>query len=112
MLIIDKKIILSKRLTDNQKKEIINGFSNGKSIDELADKFGYTKLTIIRNLKKDVGEDKYNILIKRSKSDKSNLFISEESEGKLPTNQSKNNKSIISSRSFWRPISTKSRKWV
>ena len=53
---------MSKRLTDNQKKEIINEFTNGKSIDELADKFGYTKLTIIRNLKKDVGEDKYNIL--------------------------------------------------
>ena len=91
---------MSKRLTDNQKKEIINEFTNGKSIDDLADKFGYTKLTIIRNLKKDVGEEKYNILIKRSKSDKSNLFISEESEGKSLKKQSKNIKSINSSREF------------
>ena len=57
MLFIDKNYFESKRLTDNQKKEIINEFTNGKSIDDLADKFGYTKLTIIRKLKKLLGRN-------------------------------------------------------
>ena len=53
---------MAKRITENQKKEITKLFSKGKSIDILSEKFSCTKLTIIRNLKKDLGELKYKEL--------------------------------------------------
>ena len=42
---------MPKRLSDTQKKEIIKGFLNGESIDNLAENFECTKLTISRNIK-------------------------------------------------------------
>ena len=47
-----------------KKKEIIKGFFNGKTIDELSKVYNYTKLTITRNIKKILGEDQYQQLIK------------------------------------------------
>ena len=61
---------MPKRLSDTQKKEIIKGFLNGESIDNLAENFGYTKLTISRNIKKSVGADLFNKLNKNLKSSK------------------------------------------
>jgi hypothetical protein len=58
---------LARRLTEPQIKEIITGFSDGKSVDELAEKFKCTKLTISRNLKKNIGESKYKELINKKK---------------------------------------------
>ena len=52
-----------KRLSEKQKNEISDFFSNGTTIDELSKKFNCTKLTISRNLKKILGENKYNELI-------------------------------------------------
>ena len=54
---------MAKRLSENQKGEIIRDFLDGKSIDALSKKFRFTKLTIIRNLKKNLGELKYKKLI-------------------------------------------------
>tara|TARA_X000000950_G_scaffold241854_1_gene295777 strand:- start:2729 stop:3427 length:699 start_codon:yes stop_codon:yes gene_type:complete len=59
--------ILSRRLTEKQKEEIIKYFSSGKTIDELSKKFKCTKLTISRNLKKSLGDQKYKKLINESK---------------------------------------------
>ena len=59
---------MANRLTDTLIKEIINFFLEGKSIDELSEKFLCTKLTIIRNLKKNIDENKYKFLIKNNKS--------------------------------------------
>ncbi len=56
---------MPKRLSNIQKKEIINGFLNGESLDFLAEKFGCTKLTISRNLKKNFGDDEYANLLKK-----------------------------------------------
>ena len=58
--------ILSRRLTEKQKEEIIKYFSSGKTIDELSKKFKCTKLTISRNLKKSLGDQKYKKLINES----------------------------------------------
>ncbi len=58
---------MSRRLTEKQKEEIIKYFSSGKTIDELSKKFKCTKLTISRNIKKSLGEQKYKKLIKESK---------------------------------------------
>ena len=59
-----------KRLSEKQKNEISDFFSNGTTIDELSKKFNCTKLTISRNLKKILGEKKYNELITGAKSSK------------------------------------------
>ena len=57
---------MSKRLSDIQKKEIIQRFINGESLDLLSERFGYTKLTISRNIKKSIGLDLFNNLNKKS----------------------------------------------
>ena len=60
---------MAKRLSNIQKKEIIKGFLNGKSLKDLSEEFSYTKLTISRNLKKEFGDDEYeNILFKKKTS--------------------------------------------
>ena len=61
-------MILAKRLSDNQKKTIVKCFIQGKTVDDLAEEFQYTKTTIIRNLKRSIGDEKYKELINESKS--------------------------------------------
>ena len=52
-------LILTKRLTDKQKEEIVESFKSGMDIDALAQRNSCTSSTIIRNLKKNLGELKY-----------------------------------------------------
>jgi len=58
---------LAKRLSEDQKKEITNRFSSGEAIDKLAEEYTCTNTTIIRNLKKSLGENKYKELILKEK---------------------------------------------
>ncbi len=53
---------MAKRLSEKQKKEIKQNFLQGDSVEILSKSFGCTKLTIIRNLKKVLGDSKYNEL--------------------------------------------------
>ena len=57
---------MTKRLTEIQKKEIVNLFYAGHTLDDLAIKFNCTKLTISRNLKKNIGDEKFKDLIKKN----------------------------------------------
>ncbi len=56
---------LAKRLTEKQKEEIKINFLDNKSVEFLSEKFNCTKTTIIRNLKKSLGEIKYNEILNR-----------------------------------------------
>ena len=56
---------MAKRLTQKQKEEIKINFLNNKSIVNLSQKFNCTKTTIIRNLKKSLGEKKYKEILNR-----------------------------------------------
>jgi hypothetical protein len=58
---------LPKRLTENQKEEIVKSFKSGTDIDVLSKIYACTNSTIIRNLKKNLGDLKYKELIKKSK---------------------------------------------
>ena len=58
---------MTKRLTEKQKEEILKSFKSGRDIDALSQKYSCTNSTIIRNLKKYLGESKYKELIKKSK---------------------------------------------
>ena len=59
---------MTKRLTEKQKKEIVKGFKSGINIDVLSQKYICTKSTIMRNLKKNLGELKFKELFNKSKS--------------------------------------------
>ena len=59
---------MARRLTEEQIEEIIKCFENGTNIDLLSQKFNCTKLTVIRNLKKNLGELKYIDLLNKNKS--------------------------------------------
>ncbi len=63
---------MTKRLTEKQKKEIVESFKSGTNIDALAKKNSCTNSTVIRNLKKNLGELKYKEIINKSKSLKEN----------------------------------------
>ncbi len=59
---------MAKRLSVEDKKNIVKSFSNGETINELSKRFSCTKLTIIRNLKQNIGENVYRELSKKNKS--------------------------------------------
>ncbi len=61
---------MTKRLTEKQKDEIVESFKSGMDIDALAQKNSCTSSTIIRNLKKNLGELKYKEFINKSKPSK------------------------------------------
>ena len=50
---------MAKRITERQKDQITKSFINGESVESLAEKFKFSKLTIARNLKNLIGEEKY-----------------------------------------------------
>ena len=56
---------LAKRLTEKHKEEIKINFLDNQSVEFLSEKFNCTKTTIIRNLKKSLGEIKYNEILNR-----------------------------------------------
>ena len=63
---------MAKRISEEQKKEILQDFVNNKTIEEISEKFNFTKLTISRNLKKNLGEKKYFEIVKTNKQIKEN----------------------------------------
>ena len=59
---------MTKRLTEKQKEIIVNSFKNGSNIEHLSKEFKCTNSTIIRNLKKDLGDKTYKLLAKKNKN--------------------------------------------
>ena len=59
---------MAKRLSEKQKEEIIECFTSGKTLDDLSREFDFTKITISRNLKKNLGEKKFKELIQKNKT--------------------------------------------
>ena len=62
-------LILTKRLTEKQKEEIVKSFKSGTPIDILSQKYTCTKSTIIRNLKKNLDSKEYNFLVIKNKNE-------------------------------------------
>ena len=75
---------MTKRLTEKQKEEIVKSFKSGNTIDSLSEKFNCTNATIIRNLKKSLGDSKF----------KESLNINKSTEKKSRKNKNKNNFSL------------------
>ena len=64
---------MAKRLTERHKRELVENFESGKSIDFLSKLFNCTKLTVTRNLQKILGEFKYKEIINKNKNLNSEL---------------------------------------
>ena len=56
---------MAKRITEKQKEEIKINFLDNQSVEHLSEKFKCSKTTIIRNLKKSLGEKKYKEILNR-----------------------------------------------
>ena len=76
---------MTKRLTEKQKEEIVKSFKSGQTIDSLSEKYNCANTTIIRNLKKSLGDSKYKETLNISK------FLEEKSRKDKNRNQNKNN---------------------
>ena len=59
---------MTKRLTEKQKEEIVESFKYGTAIGVLSQKYNCTNSTIIRNLKKNLGELEYKEFFNKRKS--------------------------------------------
>ena len=70
---------MAKRLTEKQKKTLTNRFKDGEAIDYLSKEFQCTTLTIIRNLKKELGEKTYKELAQKIKNSLKKNNINENS---------------------------------
>ena len=55
---------MPKKLNDIQRKEITKRFLNGETPEFLSEKFGYTKLTILKHIKESIGRELFNNLSK------------------------------------------------
>ena len=61
---------MPKKLSEIQKKEMINSFCNGMTIDQLSDKYKITKITITRNLKKEIDEKNFKRIVEKNRNNK------------------------------------------
>ena len=69
---------MPKKVSDQQKKEILNLFVSGKILKDLSDQFKLSQTTIARQLKNSLGLEKFNELKeknKKSKKEKNKIII-------------------------------------
>ena len=86
---------MAKRLSNKQKEEIANNFINGQTIEELSKNFNFTKLTITRNLKQVIGEDKFKELILKSKSNKKLIHRKEKTINQISNGEFSQNETFL-----------------
>ena len=82
---------MGKRLSEKEKINLVECFVKGKTIEELTEQFAYTKLTIVKHLKNNLGEEKYKEIINQGKQVTKTFTIESE---KVYSNS--NNKEISS----------------
>ena len=61
---------MPKKVSDQQKKEILNLFVSGKILKDLSDQFKLSQTTIVRQLKNSLGLEKFNELKDKNKKSK------------------------------------------
>ena len=59
---------MPKKVSDQQKKEILNSFVSGKIVKDLSDQFKLSQTTIVRQLKNSLGLEKFNELKDKNKN--------------------------------------------
>ncbi len=69
---------MAKRLSEKVKEELIRLFCSGKTLEELSIAFEYTKITISKHLKKNLGETKYKELAIQNNLTKRSIDLNKE----------------------------------
>ncbi len=69
---------MGKRLSEKEKINLVESFTKGKTIGELTEQFAYTKLTIVKHLKNNLGEEKYKEIINQGKQVTKTISIESE----------------------------------
>ena len=69
---------MGKRLSEKEKINLVECFAKGKTIEELTEQFAYTKLTIVKHLKNNLGEEKYKEIINQGKQVTKTITIESE----------------------------------
>ena len=64
-------IFVPKKISEREKKKMIDSFINGMTINELSEQYNFTKMTITRHLKSVISKDRFKELNLR-KNDHSN----------------------------------------
>ena len=59
---------MPKKLSETEKKEMINCFCNGMTIDQLSEKYKITKITITRNLKKEIDQKNFKRIVEKNRN--------------------------------------------
>ena len=67
---------MPKKLSKEEKNEIINLFINGEKILDISEKFNFSKITITRHLKKNFSEEEFNEIKNNSQRKKLDVDIS------------------------------------
>ena len=64
---------LAKRVSEIQKKEILDSFIGGLGLNEISLKYNFSKITIAKQLKKIIGEDKFKKIKIKNTNNKKNV---------------------------------------
>ena len=74
---------MPKKVSEKEKQELVKAFFNGQAIEELADKFNISKITITRHLKKEISEYEYKEIIKKNKKIKKKIIFEKDNTSNL-----------------------------
>ncbi|WP_288249680.1 hypothetical protein [uncultured Prochlorococcus sp.] len=86
---------MPKKVSQKKIEEIINGFFNGKTIDELSKEFDCTKITINRHLKKSIDKEQYKQTLLQNNKRKA-IEVKKDSDSQLQKfNEISHNKSDL-----------------
>ena len=81
---------MPKKVSEKEKQELVMGFLNGQAIEDLAEKFNISKITITRHLKKEINEHEYKEIIKKNKKIKRKVILEKENFSKLKESKDDN----------------------
>ena len=104
MLILSMKQLKTKKvprkISEKQGKDLVNEFKSGVLLNDLVQSYGFTKVTIIKYLKKNINEEQYEILVKNQLDEKDisikNIKLSEKEIIESSSGNSVENKEIKS----------------
>ena len=69
---------MAKRLSEKEKIKLVECFANGQTIGELTKQFSCSKPTIVRHIKKNLGEDKYQEIINQDRTVTKSISVESE----------------------------------
>ena len=61
---------MPRKISEKQVKDLVNEFKSGVLLNDLVESYGFTKVTIIKYLKKNIEEKKYEVLMKNQLDEK------------------------------------------